>query len=342
MSTATKGQLKPNSANGAATVKEVISQKSQFTFLMIGIVAIIGTIRFIMEYGSIINWMQTNFQEPSYGWPSFKDFYITLIFGVFSVIANSIINMFTYKMFYNVCKEKNNEDIRVSKTIKSCNSLYKSIYFILVTIWGYQTLKDEPYLPKELFGKGHLQFINDNYPVQVWPVGLRCYYLGTMGYHVHQLFAHALHPIRNDFIEMFLHHVVTLTLYGGSYLINETAAGSVIMFLHDWADIFTSLVRCFTETTLVTCSVVSAIGMTVSWFYTRIYVFPMTIYYSCFDRDIYHGAKFYGDKYFGSLLIILYILHVYWFFVLLKSIHRFTKLGKTDDLQQRVEAKKTQ
>ena len=90
-----------------------------------------------MEYGSIINWMQTNFKEPSYGWPSYKDFYITLIFAILSVIANMLMNLVTYNLFYSICKEKVNEEIRVSKTIKSCNSLYKAIYFILVTYWGY-------------------------------------------------------------------------------------------------------------------------------------------------------------------------------------------------------------
>ena len=54
-----------------------------------------------------------------------------------SVIANMLMNLVTYNPLYNICKEKTNEDIRVSKTIKACNSLYKAVYFILVTIWGY-------------------------------------------------------------------------------------------------------------------------------------------------------------------------------------------------------------
>lgn len=146
--------------------------------------------------------------------------------------------------------------------------------------------------------------------------------------------------MRNDFVEMFLHHVVTLMLYGGSYMINMTDAGSVIMYLHDWADVFTSFVRCFTETTLTPLSVASALGMLLSWFYTRLWVFPQVIYWSCFHKDIYHGAGFVSDKFFGSLLSILFILHVYWFFVLLKSIQKFIKVGKAEDLQQRVEKKK--
>jgi hypothetical protein len=74
------------------------------------------------------------------------------------------MNFVTWGFFYNVCKEKNNEDIRRAKTLKACNSLYKACYFFTVTLWGYQVLKNERYLPKELFGEGDMKVMVDNYP----------------------------------------------------------------------------------------------------------------------------------------------------------------------------------
>jgi hypothetical protein len=136
-------------------------------------------------------------------------------------------------------------------------------------------LKNEPYLPASLLGHGSLETIGPSYPTPHQPIGFRWYYLGTMGYHVHQMVQHAFfEEIRGDFVEMFLHHVVTLMLYGFSYLINMTAAGSVVMFLHDWADIFTSIVRCFTETTLLPFTLVGITGMATTWVWTRLYIFP--------------------------------------------------------------------
>jgi hypothetical protein len=98
------------------------------------------------------------------------------------------MNYLSWNFFYDKCKEKNDDDLRRSKTLKACNSLYKGVYFITVTIWGYYTLKDMDYLPKSLFGKGDYEHFNVDYPRVKWPEGLRTYYLGTMGYHVHQLF----------------------------------------------------------------------------------------------------------------------------------------------------------
>ena len=137
---------------------------------------------------------------------------------------------------------------------------------------------------------------------------------------------------------MFLHHIVTLFLYGFSYLTNLTLAGAVIMFLHDWADIFTQFVRCFSETTFLPLALISTLGMTLSWFYTRIYVFPFIIYEQCLqpDLDIFEGKPFFTLKFMGYLLGILFILHVYWFFVLLRCIHKFMTDGKVVDYQQKI------
>jgi len=88
------------------------------------------------------------------------------------------------------------------------------------------------------------------------------------------MIAHVNMKARNDFVEMFLHHVVTLFLYGASYMQCFTAAGATVMYLHDWADIFASFVRCFTETTWTPAVLVSITGMASSWFYTRLVIYP--------------------------------------------------------------------
>ena len=95
------------------------------------------------------------------------------------------MNYFTWNFFYGICKEKEDEEIRYAKTKKACNSLFKAFYFITVSIWGYSILKDEPYLPKWLLGHGDLANMHADYPRVQWPKGLKIYYLGTMGYHVH-------------------------------------------------------------------------------------------------------------------------------------------------------------
>ncbi len=128
--------------------------------------------------------MIDNHKEPPHGWPRYGDFWITMIAAIVIGVVNKVMNVITWKYFYEACKEKKNEAIRVAKTEKACDSLFKGIFKSIVAIWGYQVLKNETYLPRELLGIGHLSNVGSNFPTHAWPEGLRLYYLGTMGYYL--------------------------------------------------------------------------------------------------------------------------------------------------------------
>lgn len=108
--------------------------------------------------------MKRDFPEPEQGWPEWSDFIITICSAFVSLTLNLILNYFTWNYFYSICKEKNDEEIRIAKTKKACNSLFKFFYFMTVTFWGYTILKDEPYLPKWLGGHGDFDNIHADYP----------------------------------------------------------------------------------------------------------------------------------------------------------------------------------
>lgn len=78
----------------------------------------------------------------------------------------------------------------MAKTTKATNSFFKGLYFICVTTWGYQLLKDEKYLPPMLLGKGNLRNINADFPNYGVDYHFKLYYLGTMGYHLYSLVKH--------------------------------------------------------------------------------------------------------------------------------------------------------
>ena len=227
--------------------------------------------------------------EPHYGWPKLSDFKITIISTILINLAEKFMKLFTWRYFYAVCKEKHDLVVRYDKTVKACHSFFDMFYYTLMGIWGYIVLKDAYYLPHYLGGAGDMDLSTQDYPIHPWPNGFKLYFLSSLGYHVHSLIAHLRAKKRNDFIEMFLHHNLAIFLMIFSYLANFTVAGSIICFLHDIADIFTAGVRCFTETTLLTPTIINGVGMTISWFYTRIYAFPFVIYKTAFKHDYFEG-----------------------------------------------------
>jgi hypothetical protein len=64
------------------------------------------------------------------------------------------------------------------------------------------------------------------------------------------------------------------------------------------------------------------------------------IYAGCFKYDMYKGAGFLAAQFMGFLLSILFILHVHWFIIMIKSINRFVTKGKAEDLQREIKMSK--
>lgn len=119
-----------------------------------------------------------------------------------------------------------------------------------------------------------------DYPYHEHTPGLKEYFLVTMGYHFGDLISHFLHTKRNDFFEMGLHHMVTIYLFGGSYLFNFEKYGAVIAYLHDIADILTSITRCLSNSKdKIFIGPIFVFKMFV-WFWTRNVVFTILTYYA--------------------------------------------------------------
>jgi hypothetical protein len=228
------------------------------------------------------------------------------------------MNKVTFKFFYNCCKEKVDDDLRIAKTIKACNNFYKGIYYTIVVIWGYLLLKDEYFLPASLLGSGNLSDLEKRFPYHKQPDNLKYYVLATMGFHLFSFVKHAVSKARNDYMEMMLHHAATVLLYGFSYYCNRNDTGAIVMFLHDWADIPCGFTRCFTETIYQGISIFFGLAMAVLWFYTRLIVFPQVINAALIDT--FDGKHDMFRNFSGFMLVCLLILHTYWFYILAQCI----------------------
>jgi len=121
---------------------------------------------------------------------------------------------------------------------KAGKYLFRVLYIYAINVFSYQVLKDTNFLSWELGGKGSYWniFTPRDYPKN--DPYLKEYYIIVTGYHLAQLIVHFASEKRNDFIEMALHHLVTIMLVFGSYLCNVWKCGAIIAYLHDFSDIF--------------------------------------------------------------------------------------------------------
>ena len=151
---------------------------------------------------------------------------------------------------------------------------------------------------------------------------------------------------------MTLHHLLTIGLYVFSYLMGFAKIGSLIMFLHDWVDIWSPFAKIFVETPYDILTAIGAILTWTIWIYSRLYVFPQIVYYGVlvypiqmlypnYKTDPIDEAKFNNFNFFvlslGLFLTFLIVLHIYWIHMLSGAIWKFASKGTVHDPQERTE-----
>lgn len=151
-----------------------------------------------------------------------------------------------------------------------------------------------------------------------------------MGYHMGRLLIHFFGSHRkNDFVEMGLHHIVSIYLFGGCYLFNAWETGAVIAFLHDIADVLTGVVKFLSESVFKTTAGVVFVILMIIWCYTRCLVLPYLIY-----QIWIMPVDFQSDlvkPFFCYLLGCMCCLHFFWFSMFLRLFHKYVKVGSTED-----------
>ena len=142
---------------------------------------------------------------------------------------------------------------------------------------------------------------------------------------------------KNDFVEMGLHHTVAVYLCVGAYLMNLMEVGVIFIFVHDIGDVLTYLVKGFAETRLNVLTASLFVILMVVWFYSRIYVLGYMIHqiWECQHSLDFHSPIMFN--YIFYLLLILLVLHCYWFVLFVQIFLKYVTSGSTEDSQEKTE-----
>ena len=146
---------------------------------------------------------------------------------------------------------------------------------------------------------------------------------------------------RRGFIEMMLHHLICIFLYGGGYLMNILHSASIVAFLHDSSDICITFSKMFVETHFERINLCFFIANLFSWGLNRLVYFPVLIYeihtYSALVTDWNRFCVFN----FTFMLSCLFLLHCYWYTMFINILIKYMFKGEREDLIHKIEMKKT-
>jgi hypothetical protein len=144
------------------------------------------------------------------------------------------------------------------------------------------------------------------------------YYNLELGFYLSLIVSQFFDTKRKDFWQMFVHHIVTVLLLSFSWTCNFHRIGSLVLAIHDFADIpLEGAKLCRYVKNQKASNIVFAI-FTMCWLYSRIGLLP----YRVIAYTSYHALSvvpmFPAYYIFNGLLCSLQFLHIVWTWLILK------------------------
>eukprot|EP00808_Paulinella_micropora_P002476 g21279.t1 len=240
---------------------------------------------------------------------------------------------------------------------------WQLLIHLITSSWEYLVLRDR----WDTWENPAVLITPDNFQENFWehrpsPSLLRLY-MAQLGIWIATCFSHRFleKTRRKDYVLMFTHHVVTISLVLGSHVRYHHSLGLLVLFLHDLSDIPIDVVKMLNYANLTdrkACFLGEIIFVfnLVSWIYLRLYYFPFRIIRMlifdvyrmycaplapfasffegppwCLERSFPSGKSLHGISFLYDwtimtvLLSLLAVMHVLWFWLLLRIITKVLK-----------------
>ena len=308
--------------------------------IIVSIILIVASCFFINEFNQNIK--KHNVKYP---WPQLYDLFpslyilpIVIIFKLFIEKLSKGIVESTLAKKYKQPKNKEMQELADIYRKKQARHVYKITFYTGITIFGYYVLKDLPYFPKSMLGKGYMPamflpgFPNSYFHEK--PPLFNFYYNLSLAYFVCDfIFLFISEKKQSDFVTMLLHHICTISLIIFSFITNYSNIGCLVIFCHMESDILLHLERFLLQTdkSVFVLTIVGIIFVS-NFIYMRQYVFGDMIYtiykYITWNWGIITTMLW-------LFLVILYIMHLRWSYILLYKTSElvFEKKRIADDIK---------
>lgn len=209
-----------------------------------------------------------------------------------------------------------------STLVKFCENVWRLLYYTYSFVYGVIVLWDKPWfwdVKSCWYGYPHQSVDND-----IW-----WYYMISMAFYWALTVTQFFDNKRKDFWQMFIHHMITLLLMALSWVCNLHRVGSLVLVVHDCADILLEAAKITKYAKYQKICDCLFAAFTVVWIITRLGFYPRIIYSSSVEapRILPMFPAYYI---FNSLLILMLCLHVVWTYIILQIAHTALKSGQME------------
>ncbi|XP_002732672.1 ceramide synthase 6-like [Saccoglossus kowalevskii] len=206
---------------------------------------------------------------------------------------------------------------------KFCESSWRFTFYTAAFIYGFQHMK-------ELKWFWDTKYCWIDYPYQSLTDQLEKYYLLELSFYCSLLFSQFLDVKRKDFVQMFIHHIATVMLIGFSWVVNMIRVGALIILTHDVSDIFLEAAKMTNYAKYQRICDVLFIIFAIIFFVSRLIVFPLYVFKSAAIESREICGPWPSWWIFNILLLVLQLLHIFWFSIIMRMVYKSLTHGKVD------------
>lgn len=217
------------------------------------------------------------------------------------------------------------DEYQRKKFIKFKESAWKGLYYLTAEVFALAVTYNEPWFTESKqfwIGPGDQQW-----PNQMMRLKLKVLYGFAGGFYTYSIFALIFWETRRkDFGVSMTHHVAAVVLIIFSYLARFARVGSVVLAIHDASDVILESAKLSKYLGSEIFASIFFLVFALSWVILRLIYFPAFVIWSTsyevlqlLDRETNpQGPVLYYI--FNTLLISLFILHIYWWVLMWRMI----------------------
>ena len=202
-----------------------------------------------------------------------------------------------------------------SKLKRFCEVAWNATFHVSMCLYGTLVLWDKSWFWELKYCWQRI--LNQPISMDIW-----LYYVLELAFYNAQTISHVFGVRRSDFWQMFLHHFITIFLINFSYISNFFRIGSLVMWIHDIADIFLENAKLCNYLGWKSLSHLLFYGLIISWLVTRLGYYPTWIIYSTVVEGPQVHEVFPCSDFMTMMLCVLLLLHFFWFYIIAKMAYK--------------------
>uniref|UniRef100_A0A8C4SKP5 Ceramide synthase 6 n=1 Tax=Erpetoichthys calabaricus TaxID=27687 RepID=A0A8C4SKP5_ERPCA len=157
---------------------------------------------------------------------------------------------------------------------------------------------------------------------------LHYYYIVELSFYWSLMFSQFTDIKRKDFLIMFMHHIATVSLMTFSYVNNMVRVGTLVMCLHDAADILLEAAKMANYAKCQRLCDVLFVMFALVFIITRLGIYPIWILNTTLFESWDVVGPYPSWWVFNLLLTLLQVLHCFWSYLIVKIACKAVSKGK--------------